>query len=87
MGDRSFQSGIPRAEGIDHRAVFFQIVVKFREIRTEFIHVTAALHLRRYGIALFKMVVAATLINVSLMVFCNVPATVSVIFVAMALLF
>ena len=54
MGDRSFQSVISRAEGIDHRAVFFQIVVKFREIRTKFIHVTAALHLSRYGIALFK---------------------------------
>ena len=54
MGDRSFQSSISRAEGIDHRAVFFQIVVKFREIRTKFIHVTAALHLRRYRIALFK---------------------------------
>ena len=54
MGDRRFQSVIPRPESIDHRTVFLQIIIQFFQIGTKFLHIAVSLHLIRYGIALFE---------------------------------
>ena len=54
MGDRRFQSVIPRPESIDHRTVFLQVVIQFFQIGTKFLHIAVSLHLIRYGITLFE---------------------------------